>query len=114
MKKELKDKWITALRSGEYTQAYGSLKLAPGCFCAIGLLYEVAIGVWEEYDSPVSARIIYFTQDRREAVLDDTDKKFGLPREQMFHIMKMNDLIGQNATFEEIANYVEEYVEVEE
>lgn len=53
MDKELKDKWVAALRSGEFTQTTGTLerleehttsfgkKLQPG-FCCLGVLCKVA------------------------------------------------------------------------
>lgn len=57
MKKEIADKWIAALRSGEYTQTKGHLCLAeeytagppsnrrtyPPGYCCLGVLCEVAI-----------------------------------------------------------------------
>jgi len=38
---ELKSKWLTALRSGEYEQARGDLSRGKG-FCCLGVLCQVA------------------------------------------------------------------------
>lgn len=40
MDKELKDKWIAALRSGEYKQIQRRLKSSEG-FCCLGVLCEI-------------------------------------------------------------------------
>lgn len=38
IKKEDLDKWLTALRSGEYKQGYGSLQDQNGGYCCLGVL----------------------------------------------------------------------------
>ena len=43
MPKELKDKWVAALRSGEYTQTTGIMQTPEG-FCVLGVLQIVADG----------------------------------------------------------------------
>jgi hypothetical protein len=43
MPKELKDKWIAALRSGEYTQSTGCMQTPEG-HCVLGVLQMVADG----------------------------------------------------------------------
>lgn len=40
MKKELKKRWIKALRSGDYTQANGYLQ-KDGKFCCLGVLCQI-------------------------------------------------------------------------
>lgn len=40
MKKEIKEKWIDALRSGEYTQTQGSLRKENG-YCCLGVLCDL-------------------------------------------------------------------------
>lgn len=44
MNQELKDKWVAALRSGEYTQGVHYM-YAKGKYCCLGVLQEVATGV---------------------------------------------------------------------
>lgn len=43
MKTEYKDKWVKALRSGEYKQADGALSPDGDSFCCLGVLCEVLI-----------------------------------------------------------------------
>lgn len=40
MKPEIKEKWVAALRSGEYTQATGYLRTKEG-FCCLGVLCDI-------------------------------------------------------------------------
>ncbi len=40
--KKLKAKWVTALRSGKYTQGKGVLKDCNGSYCCLGVLCHVA------------------------------------------------------------------------
>jgi len=42
MKKEIADKWVRALRSGEYKQGNGSL-LRDGNYCCLGVLCDLAL-----------------------------------------------------------------------
>src|SRR5688572_30653463 len=41
MKKEMKEKWLQALRSGEYTQGSGLLRTADDKFCCLGVLCDL-------------------------------------------------------------------------
>lgn len=43
MNKEVKDQWVTALRSGEYEQGRSQLQTSDGKFCCLGVLCEVAV-----------------------------------------------------------------------
>lgn len=52
MDSELKPKWVSALRSGEFKQTAGTLELVTeeGRFhCCLGVLYRVANGVCPEH-----------------------------------------------------------------
>lgn len=52
MKPEVKDKWLKALRSGEYIQGNGFLKEGDK-FCSLGVLCDLAakegVGKWEAF-----------------------------------------------------------------
>jgi len=52
MKKEIKDRWVTALRSGEYQQTKEFLATCDG-FCCLGVLCDLYIN---EHDHPSSTR----------------------------------------------------------
>lgn len=41
MKSEIKAKWVTALRSGEYTQGRGQLRTNDNKFCCLGVLCDI-------------------------------------------------------------------------
>lgn len=44
MKAEVKEKWVAALRSGEYQQAHGMLRnVDENSFCCLGVLCDLAI-----------------------------------------------------------------------
>ena len=45
MNKELKDKWVAALRSGKYVQGTGNLQ-SGGRYCCLGVLCDVAGVKW--------------------------------------------------------------------
>lgn len=40
MNKEIKDKWVEALRSGNYKQGYGNLQTGDS-YCCLGVLCEI-------------------------------------------------------------------------
>lgn len=52
MKQEVKEKWLTALRSGEYTQGKGRLRSLDDKFCCLGVLCDLAVKN-EIIDGPV-------------------------------------------------------------
>ena len=41
MNKEIKEKWVAALRSGEYEQGKGMLKTEDGKYCCLGVLCDL-------------------------------------------------------------------------
>lgn len=43
MKKEIKARWVTALRGEEYQQGAGYLRTIAGKFCCLGVLCELAV-----------------------------------------------------------------------
>lgn len=53
MNPEVKEKWLQALRSGEYQQGYGQLRFGDE-FCCLGVLCDIhskeKLGVWERGD----------------------------------------------------------------
>lgn len=52
MKKEIADKWIAALESGEYKQGQNVLRSDDGFYCCLGVLCELAVkeGVIKPWD----------------------------------------------------------------
>jgi hypothetical protein len=91
MDKELKEKWVAALRSGEYTQARGVLVEGPKCLCCIGVGYVTKNGL---------SRLRIGDCDTRKASND-----LGLSYNDEFTLLEMND--GEKKSFVEIADYIE-------
>lgn len=59
MNKEVKETWVTALRSGEFTQGKDRLRTLDDSYCCLGVLCELhrretGVGSWEvRADSPI-------------------------------------------------------------
>ncbi len=57
MNKEVKAKWVAALRSGEYVQGHGQLLTKSGEFCCLGVLCDLHLKMentnetWQDRDS---------------------------------------------------------------
>lgn len=95
MKKEFKDTWVAALRSGKYTQGTGSLLSCFGAkYCCLGVLCQINPDVaregWED-----------------GANLNYTEKSvYGLSHTQTEALVDMND--RQRLNFNQIADWIEE------
>lgn len=92
MNPEIKKKWVEALRSGEYEQTEGQLRVddekgKPVGYCCLGVLCEV-----------MGAKYIP-TRGRADA-----EKDAGLHEDDGFKLACMND---DGRSFREIADYIE-------
>ena len=106
MKKELKSRWVTALRSGEYKQGRRNLRLNNE-FCCLGVLCEIDERVIRgSYDTYSYKGVPNMSWVLSNEYLDD----LRLPHEQTSLLMGMNDNKGES--FSEIANWIEANVEV--
>ena len=92
MEKELRDRWVAALRSGEYKQGKSALR-RDGKYCCLGVLREIIhpgchASKWNkgQYLSTVALRSVRFGE-RIQITLGE-----------------MND---HGSTFSEIADYIE-------
>ncbi len=102
MNKELKDKWVAALRSGKYSQTTGRLRSEEG-FCCLGVLCDVEGADWEIQDGS-----FINTKYKEVAILDYTHRvKLGVENHTAT-LMDMND--EQGASFNEIADYIEQSI----
>jgi hypothetical protein len=117
MDQKWKEKWVAALRSGEFTQAFGVLKAGDSCGCCLYVLTELVrqehpdVGRWEEDD------FLYECEDGREKAadgelaptvqavvgLDDGDPVIGDTT-----AITLNDT--DKASFAEIADRIERYL----
>jgi hypothetical protein len=95
MNAELKQKWVTALRSGEYKQAQKRLKVGDA-YCCLGVLCHIAgYRIIEKDDMIVAGEHV-----RDYRVLGD----LGLDPDLRQPLITMND---DGKTFGEIAAYIE-------
>jgi hypothetical protein len=105
MPKKLRDKWVKALRSGEYGQTKGILTNGKGGFCCLGVLQHVASGgSCEAYDdlagefmgSPTSK---WYSDNGISEYSGDVSA-----------LITMND--KRRSKFTTIANWIEKNIEV--
>lgn len=105
MKKELKDKWIAALRSGEYKQGKARLKTDDGGYCCLGVLADICK---LDLDHELSGN--FYVSIGTEGYPEELQGNFGLPRQ----LAAMNDgvydetnPVSKQHSFLEIADWIE-------
>lgn len=92
MDKDLKAKWLAALRSGKYRQARERLCTADGAMCCLGVLCHIQ-----------GADVILLPQ---EQVPHGTRYAAGIGLTAMQRLASMND---SGKSFPEIADYIQQY-----
>lgn len=113
MPKELKTKWLEALRSGEYKQTQGALE-CDGSYCCLGVLQMVAEGKVETVPTRMDDGTISWESKglptpqfyERHGIVGSSGSSSIHP----LNLVEMND--GELYTFEQIADVIEEKVEV--
>ncbi len=103
MNKELKDKWINALRSGNYKQGLGRLKY-NGEYCCLGVLCEISGRV--EFDK-TAGNVRYANYDCN-SVPTEFLESLGLEYKYITRLWRMNDF--DKLTFDQIADYLSKEV----
>lgn len=110
MEKNLKTKWVKALRSGDYRQGQDVLVNTSGTnFCCLGVLADVQGCVWRlaKHDE---TELVPVSPDGGRAWATDgaaylsKSRAGGLNREKQHTLMQMNDA---HKSFKEIADYIE-------
>lgn len=113
MDPEWKAEWLVALRSGEYRQAIGQLRLNDS-FCCLGVLCDLSagngVGRWWRNGS---GGLVFYADDNHHPEIAHLPESFaervGLRDTAFFsaqsHLITMND---GGLTFVEIANWIEE------
>jgi hypothetical protein len=127
MKKELRDKWVTALRSGDYNQGRRSLK-KNGLYCCLGVLCEIGgvkqVKVVEDSFPCVlyeaggikdSFTYTYFEDSTGEqtgqCLTSRLLKELGLTADEQDTLIGLND--KDTLSFNEIADWIEENIKCE-
>ena len=100
--KSIKDKWVKALRSGEFNQTDGTLRRDHGDgsvgYCCLGVLREVV--------DPNDQR----SKDNEGGLLNSVQLgTYGLDRRAQSKLADMNDA---GSSFDEIADYIEKRLKV--
>lgn len=120
MKEHIKNKWVEALRSGEYVQTKNMLKSVDGGFCCLGVLCDIhaqeSSGKWEEDDDsgfcyydhnqeilPYSVRSWAGIQNGGSGEFQDYDA-LGHARQRCLALM--ND--SGDYTFDQLADIIEQ------
>ncbi len=104
MKREIRDKWVAALRSGRYKQAVNYLRVTrrgSTCHCALGVLAE-ELGL---FDGP----------GEREATINGSPNFLPesiIPEPSQRAVSLLNDYCAM--TFPELANFIESQIPCEE
>ena len=104
MTKEFKDKWIAALRSGEYKQCECQLQKGQS-YCCLGVACVIA---GNEIPHPELIELvspIYFIDDSFKGVPSELIGDEGLPGT----LSRLND---QGNSFECIADWIEKNIEI--
>jgi hypothetical protein len=110
MDKELKEKWVKALRSGEYKQGTGVLKSLDGEYCCLGVLCEVGkLGAWEQTNTPDLDGYKFLPEHGTDYMYGElpaeTLEAIDLSYSTQQYLIYLNDEEGNN--FNEIADYIE-------
>jgi hypothetical protein len=125
MQAELKEKWVAALRSGEYAQTKGVLRDKEG-FCCLGVLCDVAQpDGWSDgnngCDDPdcncgddESGCFFHMFGDQAEGIGDTVLSPEFLDREGLSegHMRELAEYNDQGMSFSDLAAIIEEEVKV--
>lgn len=111
MNAEIRDRWLAALRSGDYLQGTGSLRTVSDEFCCLGVLVDVVCpNEWEPV--PVSGTTSFCFRGHQGTLPSVFKHDIGGINGYDDDLMNMNDIEGM--TFEQIADWIEENIPTEE
>lgn len=108
MKKDIKDKWVAALRSGKYEQGKFALRNHDNKFCCLGVLCDIIDNnKWKTFEKPNSAKGNYpYTYNGYTGVLNSIImEEIKMKDEDQEKLAIMND---DGKSFAEIADWIEE------
>jgi hypothetical protein len=105
MNAQIKERWLTALRSGNYSQGKNLLRDEQNDYCCLGVLCDVVKADYglDWVPDPVNGRLGF---DGNYMELPDSILEgVGLDRGTTRHLVNLNDGVGLN--FEQIADFIE-------
>lgn len=109
MKADVKQKWLEALRSGDYQQGKNVLRSSFGpanTYCCLGVLCDILPQAeWKPYNG--RWRIWHGFEIEESYVPQNLASELELTHPHQRILARMND---EGRSFEEIADYIEEYV----
>jgi hypothetical protein len=107
MKQDIKEKWLTALRSGNYKQGRFVLRNPLDQYCCLGVLCDISsLGNWVSFNTYFQ----YTTKTSGNAeglcfLPEEVEYSLQLPYNEESKLSDMNDV--ERMSFEQIANYIE-------
>lgn len=110
MNKEISEKWVAALRSGEYHQGKGVLRTEREEYCVLGVLCDLAEGEWVKRNH----RFAYVLGDDQGdfyapcSVLDWAEIKFDYDNDGFPLIERVVGMNDSDSSFEHIADFIEQ------
>lgn len=110
MDSELKQKWLDALRSGQYEQGRGTMRTEDNKFCCLGVLCDLLDpGEWEQ--GPFTNA--YFFDGMRDLPSTRVKKRVGLlgllgPHDGVSPVSKLAGMNDSGYSFTQIADWIEE------
>lgn len=107
MNSEWKQKWVEALRSGEYKQGKYGLRSADDAFCCLGVLCDLIEPTrWQLDKDRAQYTNGYAANEHAVGILpDDISSALGLDRGEQAVLGTMNDT---GNSFNDIADWIEE------
>lgn len=104
MKADLKEKWVAALRSGDYKQGECALRSTEDRYCCLGVLCNtIDPSKWEVKEG---ASMYIYGECGSQALSDALKVDIGLTTSEESDLIRMNDSDKKN--FKTIADYIEE------
>lgn len=107
MNPEIKEKWLTSLRSGEFLQGRGCLRATDDLdgkdyYCSLGILCNLLVG---EERSWHHRGTVWGFEDSTTTISNTTREFLGITDFQVEQLVVLND--SYQKSFSEIANYIE-------
>jgi len=123
MKKEIAERWVSALRSGEYKQGRLYLKSERG-YCCLGVLCDILGVEWAIDDRKIESYTVYEVKDGKDGkdgkiistlpkeIMKKIGWSFSSIKDRLGYVGNQFSLTALNDTgksFDEIANVIEKH-----